>query len=800
MENFFDLQRFDEMLIMAPPDNNGGTPPDLPNVGEGNGGTPPDGQGGGNSSSSVTWSGATEITSAATVDSPTYTSTSSGQNAVLVNTSDEVTINNPTVTKSGGDSAGDNESFYGTNSAVMVKGGSTANIIGGTITSDAAGANGVFSYGGNGGQNGASGDGTTVNISDTKITTTGNGSGGIMTTGGGITVAKNLTVETSGQSSAAIRTDRGGGTVQVTGGTYTSNGLGSPAIYSTAAITVNDATLTSTKSEGVCIEGLNSVTLNNCTLNANNTQTNGQATFLDSVMIYQSMSGDSAEGTSTFTMNGGTINSQSGHVFHVTNTSAVINLNGVNINNSDSSNVLLSVSDDGWSGASNIATLTTQNQVLSGDILVGSNSTLNLNLSGTTFSGNISGNVTNSSGDVVSSSIGTVNVTLDETSKWYLTGNTYVSGFEGTASNVITNGYSLYVNNSVLDGTTTQETLPSGLTLNEDATSITADSTFTGTVNLNDYSNVTTFDATNDSNSIAVLGNSQNNSIALGDGQNSVYGGAGNNTLTGGSARDKFFTAGAGKDIVTNFVGGNGDVSDVVTIYNAPITNAYRSDWDIVLNMADGNDMTLQTDSDSDDEIILYSFDGENISGAKIGTADTLTYDSSVNFYKMDVEEGSLLVYDGNYKEIWLDNSKATYYNGVQQVFGFNNGDNLIAGNSEINILIGGDGEGSSSLWGGSGEETDYLQAGTGQTMFFYGFGQGRDAVINAKENDVVNMYDMTFEQIVDAQIDDESIVGIFSNDQSLTIYTANDVSPEIRLANGESYRYNRTSSEWSKN
>ena len=74
MENFFDLQRFDEMLIMAPPDNNGGAPPD----GFG-GGTPPDSNGGGNSSSSVTWSGATEITSAATVDSPTYTSTSSGQ-------------------------------------------------------------------------------------------------------------------------------------------------------------------------------------------------------------------------------------------------------------------------------------------------------------------------------------------------------------------------------------------------------------------------------------------------------------------------------------------------------------------------------------------------------------------------------------------------------------------------------------------------------------------------------------------------------------------------------------------------
>ena len=35
--------------------------------------------------------------------------------------------------------------------------------------------------------------------------------GGIMTTGGGTMIANNLTVNTSGTSSAAIRTDRGGG-------------------------------------------------------------------------------------------------------------------------------------------------------------------------------------------------------------------------------------------------------------------------------------------------------------------------------------------------------------------------------------------------------------------------------------------------------------------------------------------------------------------------------------------------------------------------------------------------------------
>ena len=306
---------------------------------------------------------------------------------------------------------------------------------------------------GKGGQNCAAGDGTIVIIEDSTITTTGDGSGGIMTTGGGITQAKNLTVETSGQSSAAIRTDRGGGTVTVDGGSYTTHGLGSPAIYSTADITVSNATLVSSLSEGVCIEGKNSITLNDCDLTANNTQCNGNATFLDTIMIYQSMSGDADSGTSSFTMTGGSLTSLSGHLFHVTNTNAVINLSGVTLNN-EGSDVLLSVCDDGWSGASNIATLNADAQQLQGTILVGDDSTLNLNLTnGSAFEGAISGEITNAKGSVVSSEIGTVNVTLDETSTWTLTADTYITSFSGNAENVISNGYTLYVGESALEGT-----------------------------------------------------------------------------------------------------------------------------------------------------------------------------------------------------------------------------------------------------------------------------------------------------------------------------------------------------------
>ena len=261
-----------------PPEGMPGTPPDgAPGEGGGfGGGTPPGGH-----AASFEYTAATEITAAEEQADQTFASETADESALIVNTADTVTITNPAVTKTGNSDGGDSCNFYGLNAAVLAMGGTTTIINGGEITSDASGANGVFSYGGNGGSNGAAGDGTTVIISDTAITTTGDGSGGIMTTGGGITYAYNLTVETSGRSSAPIRTDRGGGTVTVDGGTYTSNGLGSPVIYSTADITVSNATLVSNLSEGVCIEGKNSVTLENCSLTADNTQRNGHATFLE---------------------------------------------------------------------------------------------------------------------------------------------------------------------------------------------------------------------------------------------------------------------------------------------------------------------------------------------------------------------------------------------------------------------------------------------------------------------------------------------------------------------------------------
>ena len=167
---------------------------------------------------------------------------------------------------------------------------------------------------------------TTVTISNSSITTTGDNAGGIMTTGGGTTNATNLTINTSGTSSAAIRSDRGGGTVNVEKGTYTTTGQGSTSIYSTADITVKGATLVAKASEGIVIEGANTVTIENCDLTDSNTKLNGQSTTYKNIFLYQSMSGDASNGTATFTAKNSNITTNNGDSFYITNEAQSITL------------------------------------------------------------------------------------------------------------------------------------------------------------------------------------------------------------------------------------------------------------------------------------------------------------------------------------------------------------------------------------------------------------------------------------------------------------------------------------------
>ena len=397
--------------------------------------------------SNITYSASKEITTSENIDSGKFSSSNSNENSILVSGEVSVNLENITVSKTGDSDSGDATSFYGTNSGILAKNGANLTIDNATIETDAVGANGVFSYGGSATTNNTSSDSTTVTIKNSKITTSKDNSGGIMTTGGGIMKAFNLDILTSGISSAAIRSDRGGGSVEVDNGTYKTTGQGSPAIYSTANIKVSNATLIATKSEGIVIEGKNSVTLDNCTLTDTNNTLNGKSTTYKNIFLYQSMSGDSSVGVSTFNATNSTITTNQGDTFYVTNTKSVINLENNTFVNNDSTSSFLRVQKDSWGESGNNGgevELNTINQKIVGNITVDSLSALTFKMTNNSyFEGSI--NTLNTAKNI--------SLTLDDTSKIKLTGDTYLTILTNSVkdnSNIDFNGYKLYVNGEVI--------------------------------------------------------------------------------------------------------------------------------------------------------------------------------------------------------------------------------------------------------------------------------------------------------------------------------------------------------------
>ena len=399
----------------------------------------------GGSSQVTQGSSANTISESGTYTDVTYTSTGDDENALRVDGA-TVTLDGITVDKSAGATSNtENGDFYGVNAALLATNGANVTITNATVTSSAQNGNGVFSYG----------TGTTVNISESMITTTADNSGGIQTTGGGTTNATNLVVSTSGNSSAAIRSDRGGGTVNVDGGSYVSNGYNSPAVYSTADITVKNAFLTANNSEALVIEGKNAITLENCTVTGNMSDTKGSSSEenVHNVMIYQSMSGDADVGTSTFSMTGGTLTSKNGDMIYVTNTHCVLTLSGVTIQNENADGALLRVvgnsASHGWGTAgSNGAQVefTADGQTLNGDIVVDTISTLNMKLTnGSSFTGTVN-IVDNAQGGTAVSNNAVV--TIESGCTWTLTGDCVITSLTNSGT-INFNGYTI----TLADGT-----------------------------------------------------------------------------------------------------------------------------------------------------------------------------------------------------------------------------------------------------------------------------------------------------------------------------------------------------------
>ena len=330
----------------------------------------------------------------AVIDGGEWSSSETDQNVFLVINGGSLILKNAALTKTG--DAGKNDStrksdvsddynFYGINSVILTVGeGSKATIENCTIKSDCSGANAIFSL-----------DEANVEVSNVSIRTTGNSSRGVYATYGGTITADHLDITTTGAHCAPIATDRGGGYVTVKNSKLNSSGDGSPNVYSTGEIVVENCTGISTGSQAAVIEGKNSITMINCNFTVSGSGNNG-------VMLYQSMSGDAADSdatasVSTLTMTNTTITSDlDGPMFYITNTSSVINLNGGNTLTAKSGDLVSAGTGrwgkDGSNGGK--LTLNLSGESYSDTITADDISSVTVNLSdGAEFTGNTSGSV-----------------------------------------------------------------------------------------------------------------------------------------------------------------------------------------------------------------------------------------------------------------------------------------------------------------------------------------------------------------------------------------------------------------------
>lgn len=362
---------------------------------------PPMGGGMGQTTPSVNGTAASTVNKLLAINNKTLTAEKADESVIKVAKDGKFTGTDLTLKKVSGDtSSGGESNFYGLNAAFLTESGATSSLNGGSILTNAEGANAVFAYGKE----------AKINIDNLNIETQKNSSRGLDATFGGTIIAKNVTITTKGAHCAALATDRGEGTVTVTNCNGTTHGEGSPGIYSTGNISASNSLFYATGSEAAVIEGKNSIKLSNCTLTG---------TKRCGVMLYQSFSGDAGVGTSVLTMKDSKMTAVEGPMFYCTNTRTKLTLENNELI-SHTGSLLKAEANQRWgqqgkNGAQ--VTLETKNQVIEGTISVDNISSANITFgTGTCFTGAI--NTENQSKQV--------NLTLVKGFKWVMTADTYI--------------------------------------------------------------------------------------------------------------------------------------------------------------------------------------------------------------------------------------------------------------------------------------------------------------------------------------------------------------------------------------
>ncbi len=431
----------------TPQSQDGGTPPEMPSGegGPGNGGgdgqpgEPPDGNGGGMGAGggmggantmtfdySGTYSGAVSADGeSVSKEGESYEATESDINAALAQNGGSLALSDVTLTKSGDDANGDNCNFYGLNSVLLAVGeASSVTIQDSQLSATSEGSNGIFAT-----------DSATVLAHNVSISTSAGNSRGLDATYGGTILAGSVDISTKGDHSGGVATDRGGGTISLDGGSVSTEGSGSPILYSTGNIQVSNITGKATGSQLVGMEGLNTVIIRNSTLESTQTDKTASDPVADGVIIYQSTSGDAESTTgetATFQAIDSTLKSaiQSGSMFYLTNTSADVVLKNTTLDfDSGAADLLYAAGNDSnnWGNAGSNGTtvkFTGIQQQLNGNVVADTISSIDLHLTDNTTWTGAASIEENSAGSTSETPI-TVNVGASST--WVVTADSTVS-------------------------------------------------------------------------------------------------------------------------------------------------------------------------------------------------------------------------------------------------------------------------------------------------------------------------------------------------------------------------------------
>ncbi len=350
----------------------------------------------------------------------TYAATATDESAIYVLNQANLTLTDCTMTKTGDASDIAHSDEFGVNAGVLADSGGSVALVGGSVTTNAVGAGGLF----------ASGAGSSISMANGTLETSGISSPGVSATHEATATLTDVDVTTHGSSATALDCHDASGQVSVTGGTIMATADASRShafgIYSAGLVTVTDATVSSGGDCGGLIDGAATIALTNASLTG----------ALHGIKIW---SAAATEDDATVTMEAGSLTAQNGDAIFVSGqagspVSAAITLSASAAITASTGRIIHVMQASSANVVADAVSLT-------GDFVADDTSQLDLTLqSGTTLFGVVSG----------------ASLHFADTSQWTVTDESHVAVFEdaggisGTSvTNVTGNGNTVYYDDNL---------------------------------------------------------------------------------------------------------------------------------------------------------------------------------------------------------------------------------------------------------------------------------------------------------------------------------------------------------------